>query len=167
MRVCMLVEGAYPYVVGGVSSWLQMLMEGLPEYEFFIYAIGADSRDRGKFKYKFPANVVGIQEVFLDEILSCHSPKLQENILNEQERQCLYDLVVGEKPIDIETIVNMFSQAKHKKNPLTIFMSSDFLILSARFMRINTAICLLQIFLDHEIHAFAFVLFLPSSLTTG
>lgn len=90
--------------------------------------------------------MVGIQEVFLDEILSCHSPKLQENILNEQERQCLYDLVVGEKPIDIETIVNMFSQAKHKKNPLTIFMSSDFLILSARFMRINTAICLLQIF---------------------
>lgn len=126
MRICMLVEGAYPYVVGGVSSWLQMLMEGLPEYEFFIYAIGADSRDRGKFKYKFPANVVGIQEVFLDEILSCHSPKLQENILNEQERQCLYDLVVGEKPIDIESIVNMFSQAKHKKNPLTIFMSSDF-----------------------------------------
>ena len=35
MRICMLVEGAYPYVVGGVSSWLQMLMEGLPEYEFF------------------------------------------------------------------------------------------------------------------------------------
>ena len=95
MRICMLVEGAYPYVVGGVSSWLQMLMEGLPEYEFFIYAIGADSRDRGKFKYKFPANVVGIQEVFLDEILSCHSPKLQENILNEQERQCLYDHPCG------------------------------------------------------------------------
>ena len=59
MRICMLVEGAYPYVVGGVSSWLQMLMEGLPEYEFFIYAIGADSRDRGKFKYKFPANEIG------------------------------------------------------------------------------------------------------------
>ena len=113
---------------------------------FFIYAIGADSRDRGKFKYKFPANVVGIQEVFLDEILSCHSPKLQENILNEQERQCLYDLVVGEKPIDIESTCQYVSQAKHKKNPLTIFMSSDFLILLVRFMRINTAICPLQIF---------------------
>ena len=126
MRICLLVEGAYPYVVGGVSSWIQMLMEGLPEHEFFIYSIGADSRDRGNFKYKFPANVVGIQEIFLDEILSCQSPRLQENILSEQERQCLGDLVVGEKPIDIDTIVSMFAKDKYKKNPLRIFMSSDF-----------------------------------------
>ena len=34
MRICLLTEGSYPYVVGGVSSWVQMLMEGLPEYEF-------------------------------------------------------------------------------------------------------------------------------------
>ena len=23
MRVCLIVEGAYPYVTGGVSSWIQ------------------------------------------------------------------------------------------------------------------------------------------------
>ncbi|MBQ5733408.1 MAG: DUF3492 domain-containing protein, partial [Selenomonadaceae bacterium] len=23
MRICLLVEGSYPYVVGGVSSWIQ------------------------------------------------------------------------------------------------------------------------------------------------
>ena len=31
MRICLLTEGSYTYVVGGVSSWVQMLMEGLPE----------------------------------------------------------------------------------------------------------------------------------------
>ena len=76
MRICLLAEGCYPYVVGGVSSWVQMLMEGFPQYEFFIYALGADSRDKGKFKYKFPKNMAGIQEVFLDEILSCKSPSM-------------------------------------------------------------------------------------------
>ena len=95
----MLVEGSYPYVVGGVSSWIQMLMEGFPEYEFFIYALGAEAKDRGRYKYKFPANMTGIQEVFLDEILSCKSPSLQENILSEAERRCIYELVIGEKPI--------------------------------------------------------------------
>lgn len=126
MKICLLVEGAYPYVVGGVSSWIQMLMEGLPEHEFFIYSIGAEAKDRGKFKYKFPANVVGIQEVFLDEILGCHSPRLHENILNAKQRQCLYDLVVGEKPLDIAAIVHLFAKEKLQNNPLTIFTSSDF-----------------------------------------
>ena len=138
MRICLLAEGCYPYVVGGVSSWVQMLMEGFPQYEFFIYALGADSRDKGKFKYKFPKNMAGIQEVFLDEILSCKSPSMEENILSQAERQCIYDLVVGEKPIDVEAMVKIFGYGGNNKanwlrgrnkqgiNPLSIFMSSDF-----------------------------------------
>lgn len=116
----MLVEGSYPYVVGGVPSWIQMLMEGFPEYEFFIYAMGAEAKDRGKYKYKFPANVAGIQEVFLDEILSCKSPSLQENILSEAERSCIYDLVMGEKPIDIGAMAEIFQHKGRMRSPLVI-----------------------------------------------
>ena len=50
MKICLLTEGSYPYVVGGVSSWVQMLMTGLPEFEFTVYAVGAEEKDRGKFK---------------------------------------------------------------------------------------------------------------------
>lgn len=121
-----MAEGCYPYVVGGVSSWVQMLMEGFPEYEFFIYAVGAEVRDKGNFKYKFPANVVGIQEVFLDEILSCKSNRLRENILSAEERQCIFDLVMGEKPLDLAVMIRLFKEGKHRKDPLAIFMSSDF-----------------------------------------
>lgn len=69
MRICLLTEGSYPYVVGGVSSWCQMLIQGLPEHEFLVYSIGAESRDRGKFRYQLPDNMIGIQEEFLDDIL--------------------------------------------------------------------------------------------------
>lgn len=122
----MLAEGCYPYVVGGVSSWVQMMIEGFPEYEFFIYAVGANASDRGKFKYKFPPNLVGIQEVFLDEILNFRSTSLQENILSAEERQCILDLVLGEKPIDLAGMIKLFEQGRRRRDILSIFMSSDF-----------------------------------------
>ena len=126
MRICLLTEGSYPYVVGGVSSWCQMLIEGLPEYEFFVYSIGAEAKDRGNFKYKFPANLVGIQEVFLDDILNLKSEGMKENILTGEERKVLYDLVVGEKPIAVRALVPIFRKHHRFASPLDIFMSSDF-----------------------------------------
>lgn len=34
MKICILCEGSYPYVVGGVSSWVQQLVKLFPEHEF-------------------------------------------------------------------------------------------------------------------------------------
>ncbi len=42
MKVCLIVEGAYPYVNGGVSSWMQGLMLAMPDVEF------VDKLDSGK-----------------------------------------------------------------------------------------------------------------------
>ena len=47
MRICLIVEGCYPYVAGGVSSWIQMLIKGMPDHEFVIFSIGAEEKDRG------------------------------------------------------------------------------------------------------------------------
>ena len=67
MRVCMIMEGCYPYVYGGVSSWTHQYIQAMPEIEFVLWCIGAKSEDRGKFKFQIPENVVEIREVFLDE----------------------------------------------------------------------------------------------------
>ena len=126
MRICLLVEGSYPYVVGGVSSWVQMLINGMPEYEFFIYSIGAEEKDRGHFKYKFPENLKGIQEEFLDEMLGLKSYGMQENMLTAEECRVLYDLVVGKKPLNIKELYAIFGGGKRFKGILGIFMTSDF-----------------------------------------
>ncbi len=126
MRICLLVEGSYPYVVGGVSSWVQMLINGMPEYEFFIYSIGAEEKDRGHFKYKFPENLKGIQEEFLDEMLGLKSHGMQENMLTAEECRVLYDLVVGKKPINIRELHAIFGGGRRFKGILGIFMTSDF-----------------------------------------
>ena len=126
MRICLLTEGSYPYVVGGVSSWCQMLIQGLPEHEFFIYSIGAEAKNRGDFKYKLPANVVGVQEEFLDDILSLKSKGMRENILTAAERKLLYELLTGSKPINVQELSVIFRDRGRFQSPLDIFMSSDF-----------------------------------------
>lgn len=34
MKICLLCEGCYPYVVGGVSSWVQQLVKLFPSMRF-------------------------------------------------------------------------------------------------------------------------------------
>lgn len=68
MRICLILEGCYPYVNGGVSSWMHQYITEMTEHEFVLLTLGAYSKDRGKFKYQLPENVVEIKEMFLDGI---------------------------------------------------------------------------------------------------
>lgn len=62
--VCIVVEGAYPYVVGGVSGWLQDLIENLPELTFHVIAIKATD-DHLAWRVRPPKNVTGVTEIAL------------------------------------------------------------------------------------------------------
>ena len=127
MRIGLLTEGSYPYVVGGVSSWVQMLMQGLPEHDFFVYSIGAEQKDRGQFRYDFPKNCQGIQEEFLDEILSHKSRSGRcRHVLSEKDRETLYHLVTGEAEISVRGLAHIFRREKQTLSFLDLFMSDDF-----------------------------------------
>ena len=41
MKVCIVAEGCYPYVVGGVSGWINSLIRSFPNVEFILLAIVA------------------------------------------------------------------------------------------------------------------------------
>ena len=60
--ICLVVEGCYPYVTGGVSSWLQWLIENMDQYTFSIVALIAEKMEESEKKYKLPRNVVSYQE---------------------------------------------------------------------------------------------------------
>ena len=57
MRVCMILEGSYPYVYGGVSSWMHQYIQAMPEVDFVLWCIGAQAVNRGHYKYELPENV--------------------------------------------------------------------------------------------------------------
>ena len=65
--VCLLVEGAYPYVSGGVSSWLHDLIKAQPEIRFHIVALVPD-RSWQTLSYPLPPNVIGLSHVYLQDM---------------------------------------------------------------------------------------------------
>ena len=79
MRICLVLEGCYPYVFGGVSTWMHQYINQMQEHEFVLWVIGANAENRGKFVYELPENVVEVHEVFLDDALQ-DERKRQENV---------------------------------------------------------------------------------------
>jgi len=62
--VCLVLEGTYPFVLGGVSSWVHQLVRDLPELTFHLWVIVADEAAAQRDPvYELPANVVGIDVV--------------------------------------------------------------------------------------------------------
>ena len=69
MRICVILEGCYTYVTGGVSSWMHQYIQAMPQHEFVVWALNADPSQNGKFRYKLPDNVVEVREVSLTDTL--------------------------------------------------------------------------------------------------
>lgn len=63
MRIALLAEGSYPFVTGGVSTWCDQLIRGLPENEYEVVAVAGNSR--GRPALALPPNVSGLKIVAL------------------------------------------------------------------------------------------------------
>ena len=64
-HVCLLLEGTYPYVSGGVSTWVHQVIEAMPECDFSVHFIGDQKQHNASFKYDLPGNVVSLTESYL------------------------------------------------------------------------------------------------------
>lgn len=59
--VCLILEGTYPYVIGGVSRWTHTLVNNLSEIEFSI--VHLHSGQGKEIKFEVPKNVRSIVEI--------------------------------------------------------------------------------------------------------
>ncbi len=64
--VCLIVEGCYPYVPGGVSSWLDWLMKSQPETSFSIVSLWPRPMGLAS-RYPAPANLASFQHLYLQQ----------------------------------------------------------------------------------------------------
>lgn len=67
--VMLLLEGTFPYVSGGVSSWVNQIIRGFPELTFGAVFLGSRSDDYGEMRYELPDNLVHL------EVHNMHDPK--------------------------------------------------------------------------------------------
>ena len=63
--VCLVLEGTYPYVSGGVSTWVHQIVSAMPDLRFSVLFIGAEKAKDAKYAYKLPRNIVSVEEAYL------------------------------------------------------------------------------------------------------
>ena len=85
--VCLILEGTYPYVSGGVSTWVHQLVTSMPEVRFEILHIGAKQSSEHKPKYEVPENVVNVHDIFLEQDLP--KSQLKKGRASRKQRQQL------------------------------------------------------------------------------
>ena len=82
--ICLVVEGCYPYVSGGVANWVDWLLRSLPDRSFAVVAIVADERPLSA-RYDFPDNVLSFDNVSLNRFhrkpLGLREPRLDAGIV--------------------------------------------------------------------------------------
>lgn len=61
--VALILEGTYPYVAGGVSTWVHQILGAYPDRRFALLHIGPHPGAYDKPRYALPANVTALCEV--------------------------------------------------------------------------------------------------------
>ncbi|MCR4691972.1 MAG: GT4 family glycosyltransferase PelF [Lachnospiraceae bacterium] len=123
MRICVILEGCYPYVTGGVSTWMHQYIQAMPQHEFVVWTVAANASMKGQFKYTLPENVVEVHEVFLDDALKL-TRKAKKFRFSEKQIETLHEFINCKNP-DWEALFKMY--ADDCIDPLSFLMSRDFL----------------------------------------
>ena len=124
MRICLILEGCYPFVRGGVSTWMHQYITEMPEHEFVLWVIGAKAEDRDKFVYELPANVVEVQQVFLDDALRVKSSGIFRHRFSQAEKEAHGKLMASGRP-DWDLLFDHYQV--RKINPMSYLKSESFL----------------------------------------
>lgn len=128
MKVCIIVEGCYPYVVGGVSSWVHSLIKQFPNVEFVIQTIVAERSMRGQFVYRLPDNVSEVREVYIQDVDWAGTKKIHKKLrLSKKTYQALESLVLNES-IAWDEIFRFFAEENFSINEL--LMGKDFFLIA-------------------------------------
>ncbi len=124
MRVCIVAEGCYPYVIGGVSSWIHSMINSFPNLEFVVLTIIAGRDTRGKFVYDLPENVTEVHEVYLDDVDWAKSTgRRHKKRLREKDYYALRSLLLNQQ-VEWPEIFDMFQKEELSINDL--LMGPDF-----------------------------------------
>nr|WP_325182709.1 GT4 family glycosyltransferase PelF [uncultured Oscillibacter sp.] len=132
MKICIVAEGSYPYVVGGVSTWTHNLIRSFPEHEFTIVSVLADRSQRGKFQFELPENVWEVHELYLNDT-DWRNGKRRKTRLNKTEFQALRSLVLN-RDVEWEAIFQLFQEKIGSVNDL--LMGPDFLKIVTEYYQI-------------------------------
>jgi polysaccharide biosynthesis protein PelF len=75
--ICLIVEGCYPFVPGGVSGWIDWLIRTQPELKFSVVSLWPSPAGTNP-RYAMPDNAISFQAIYLQDFGS--PPRRRETI---------------------------------------------------------------------------------------
>lgn len=77
--IALILEGSYPYMLGGVSAWVHQIIQNFPEYTFGLVFLGGSEEDNKEgIRYAIPDNVIQFQTHYLFEE---KEPAIKKNVI--------------------------------------------------------------------------------------
>lgn len=101
--VCIITEGTFPYVMGGVSTWIAQIIESMPDLKFSVLNISASRKAQREIRYNLPQNLVGIHDAFIfDSVFSrlTNLENLQDIFLFDYARPRQGKEIIGRHALD-------------------------------------------------------------------
>jgi len=115
--VCLLLEGTYPYVAGGVSSWLHRLVSGMPDLSFTAVCIVPSSRDKLVAKYELPPNFSEHRVMPLHDVPDVPRHSLRD--LGPRQLDIIRSFHAGLKERDFSGLEDIIGAFRAGKMPLS------------------------------------------------
>lgn len=123
MRVCLVCEGGYPYVAGGVSGWIQTLCRNTPDVEYVIWSVATTREEMSQYQYTLPDNVKDVVTVYMGDI--SWSEKYKSIRISDREKKVLRRLISEDsESFPWTSILDFFK--KNRKKALDVLMSKGF-----------------------------------------
>ncbi len=107
--VCLIVEGGYPYMLGGVGSWMDALIRASAALKFHIITISIASQPRIR-KYVIPDNVVGVTDVILDVCPAGRTPAVKDEQRVDHGVRLMQTALSGDPGTSFEELIELVRQ---------------------------------------------------------
>lgn len=120
--VCLVLEGTYPYVMGGVSAWTHKLISACSELSFHLVSLLPDRKDR-QMRFRLPENVTGITHVYIHEFQQGEARMKDAESLLEKLSFPLVRLMSDGGLKELESIIRIIAPHKSSIGRRLIFDS--------------------------------------------
>lgn len=125
MKICLIAEGSYPYVTGGVSSWIQSIITNMPNHEFIVLSISAKESVGAKPKYSQPPNLTEIKTIHVGTFLNDEVITGKRYRITPEEKQAFLSLIGGGSNTNWDVLFNLFKSGRID-SILNFLASKDF-----------------------------------------
>jgi polysaccharide biosynthesis protein PelF len=120
--VCLIVEGCYPYIPGGVSAWIDWLVKSQPDKRFSAVALWPRPMNM-KPRYAPPANLLRVDNLYLQQFGAHPTTGGRAPIGIERLGDCLTRLMTEGGAIALTEVMDEFAHLRRRQNLNQLFNS--------------------------------------------